>query len=1036
MYGIPDVQTVTFQEPPPGAYGPPAPVVFPSQTYEGPPPPVFRPKPTYGPPKYYHPPKHSYGPPKQSYGPPKFSYGPPKKTYGPPKQALPKPTYGAPFKPPKIAKPIYGPPKPVYGPPKPVYGPPKVTYGAPLHVPPAQSIHVQDLPQVSFSTQHTFTGGINNNFDSHNFDVNFDTQNFDSNFNNIDLGFNLPAPIYGTPLFSQSSVSLPVDLKPNFPIPADTYGPPGHVLGPIGSAAQVVVEGVSHVEHYGPPQPDPNPRPPHPGIPAPPTPPHVLYDGWKPIPGVSKPIGHLENVNINDQYALPPPPPPVEEIHINLDQTPPHEETHHQFINVHGQTVPSVSQHQHFSNAQITTGYSSVHQDALANLDLNAIVGGDSNNIDQAKTVFEAHYTENHNPQADLSFIQSSIPAGRPADTYGAPPPDSFSANGPYPASLRQQGAKGLVPPSGIYGVPPGSQYGAPPKPPPAHLPIPYGSVSGGGHSIHTGGNSPRQPIKFRDPVPNGLLQHVGQTTHGKDHHGIDHLTQGPSYLPPPIRDVKDANFQTVSYSIEPSDLYSLPHSGSPLSFQNIPSNLYGSPIDSYSVPLLTVGVNDHAVSGSSTNAVATTIDGSLLANLSNLDAAEILKHCPYHEAILKAAQNGEKIPADLASKYVASLSSLGSKLSKNYVTSNTNALNSFSIPIKSGESILYNTKDLSTASHTLVQTVVPIDAKPDKYEKTKAKALREIGKQNYKDDKLNYVSDQIFKTSEKIKNLSEETKKLQQKIVSTSQNLNQISGQNFNVQNLNQVNGQIGQNLNQINQVGQIDNLNNGKTSYSFQIQSSTGKEGPAIPHEQLLSEGLLQSILSAIEQPSTSQNNIRYNGQSNIQNSQLLQTNNAQRLQLSEFSQNSGQKSENSQNFSYQQPPTINVPNFVEGIALPAGYEPIDRTKDKKDQEIESSNKDIKQILHSEHKHRGDIPDCQDLKGDHSIQSFVRVPPPNLDKVKPVEEVDENDVAIFFDQKEDRSDPVTEISVATSISGNVDDYSGKEFGSKLKKN
>ncbi|KAL0858283.1 hypothetical protein ABMA27_012185, partial [Loxostege sticticalis] len=991
VYGVPELQNnnIFQQDPPPGAYGPPSPVVFPSQTYEGPPPPIGKPKPIYGPPKHY-------GPPKPIYGPPKPIYGPPKKNYGPPKQNLPKPTYGAPFKPPKISfpKPVYGvpKPKPVYGPPKPVYGPPKATYGPPLSLPSLPAF--PELPPISLpSLPQTIGVGAN----------------FGAIDNNIDLGLNLPAPIYGTPISG--------DLKPNFPIPAETYGPPGHPLGPIGPNDQVVVHG-SDIGHYGPPQPDPNPRPPHPGIPAPPTPPHVLYDGWKPIPGVSKPIfDHGEqNNHIGDQYGPPPPPPQVQEIHLNLD----------------GHSLPNANQPPSFAGAQITTGYSNVHADALANIDLNAIVGGDSNHIDQSKTVFEAHYTE-HGPQNDVQFIQSSsLTSGpeKPSDSYGAPPLESLS-NGPYPPSLRQQGAKGLIPPSGVYGVPPGSQYGAPPRHPPAHLPIPHGTFSGGGHSIHTGGHNPRHPIKFRESVPEGLFQQISQTTHQKDHLGINHLHQGPAYLPPPIRDVKDVNSQTgnhgsgggVSLSIEPSNLYSLPHAGSPINFQSLqqqPSNLYGSPIDSYSVPLLTVGVGDHSVSSSNQNSVTATVDGTVLANLnlSSLDAAAILKHCPYHEAILKAAKFGDKIPSELASSYVASLSSLGSTLSKNQQTL-ISPQNGFNTPVPGSESVSYNTKDLSTASHTLVQTILPSnDIKKEKTEKNsvqKGKSIKdESGKHNYKqDDRLQYVSQQILQTSEKIRNLSEETKQLQQKIVSSSQNLNQHSHQSQS-------------------QFGQAEIPIKGKhASYSVQIQSADdglrGKTGPpSIPHEQLLSEGLLQSILQAIEQP-TQQQPPNFKPQNQNFNSQTQNFN---------FDQSNAK-------INFEQSSSLDYSNIdAGGLVLPSGYEPIDRTKDKQkssDQEIQSTNKDIKQVLNSEiiHSHRGDIPhsDC-DQKADNSVTHTIIVPPPNVENVQSVDDVDDNDVAVFFgDSKEEKNEPVTEISVATSISENVEEYSNKEFGEKIKK-
>nr|XP_049696075.1 uncharacterized protein LOC126054439 [Helicoverpa armigera] len=944
VYGVPDVQV--FAEPPPGAYGPPAPVSFPSQTYHGPPPPVQRPKPVYGPPKpVYGPPKPVYGPPK--YTPSKPIYSPPKKTYGPPKQSLPKPTYGVPFKPPKITlnKPLFNIPKPVYGPPKPVYGPPKITYGTPIRDTPA--LPLPELPQVPLPPID----------------------------NNIDFGLNLPAPIYGTPL-----VSLPVDLKPNFPIPSDTYGPPGHVLGPVGPNDQLVLQNIGNVGHYGPPQPDPNPQPPHPGIPAPPTPPHVLYDGWKPIPGVSKPIGQ-----VSDQYG--PPQQGGQEIHINLDQTLPSVEQHHQFSSgsnefLSGHQFSSTNNQftsgsNDFSSAQISSGYANVHHDALANIDLNAIVGGDSNHIDQSKTVFEAHYTENHSaPQTDVvSSVQ--VVSGKPFDTYGAPPVESLS-NGPYPASLRQQGAKGLVAPSGQYGVPPGSQYGAPPRHSPG-LPLPYGYHSGGGHS---GGSNPRQPIKFRESVPEGLFQNIAQTTHHKDTHGIDHVHHGPAYLPPPIRQIKDINIDTgnagfnsnsgnsVSLSIEPTSLYSLPHSGSPIAFQQVqqPANLYGSPIDSYSAPLLTVGVGDHVTSGSHTNAVTTTIDGTILANLSNLDAAAILKHCPYHEAILKAAKNGEKIPVDLATSYINSLSSLGTTLNK--------SSNKITIPDAF-------TKDLA-ASHTVLHpTTNNKRENKENFSIQKSKSLKE--KHTIKDERQQYLSEQIQKTSDRIRDLNEEAKLLQQKIASSSQNIN-------------------------------IDAPNSGKVGYSVQIQASNGGKS-SVPHDQLLSEGLLQSILQAIDDPAKPGQPLQIAQQQNQQQQHIQQQNQQiQQQEQQQINQQFAQQQQFNQQHSFvqhvsqqQSLPNINFNNnfnsnvrlesFSDGIVLPDGYEPIDNSK--ADQATQQSNKVVKtEVVHN----------C-DLKTEASSKNEVVVPPPN--DIKSIDK-DDNEVAIFFDEKE----PVTEISVATSIS------------------
>lgn len=876
VYGVPDLSS--FQESPLGAYGPPSPVSFASQVYHGPPPPISKPKSSYGPPKVYGPPKPVYGPPKLSY--PKPTYGPPKKQYGPPKQSQPKPIYGIPFKPPKVSlnKPIFSPLKPVYGPPKPIYfPPPKITYGSPisnLQIPistPAEPI--LDLPNFSLPPVE----------------------------NNVDIGLNLPAPIYGTPL-----ISSPGDVKPNFPIISDTYGTPGQVIGtPIGPNDQVVFENLGGISHYGPPQPDPNPKPPHPGIPAPPTPPHVLYDGWRPIPGVSFPL------NSNDDHEA------HQDLSINFDQS-----------------LPSFDQQKQFSSAQITTGYANVHQDVLSNIDLNAIVGGDSNGIDQSKTVFEAHYTENqnHRPQGDLSVVQHNVE--KPFDTYGPPPLDSFSSSGSYSSSLRQQGAKGLASSSGFYGVTVGNQYSAPNR---HHhnLPLSYGQHTGGGHS---GLSSPPKPIKFRDSVPEGLFENIGQLTQHKDTHVIDHIHQGPSYLPPPIKDVKDfhshsshAGGSSVSLSIEPTNLYSLPHSGNPINFhqQQVPSNLYGSPIDSYAAPLLTVG--DHLTSGSHTNTVTSTIDGTLLANLSSLDAAAILKHCPYHEAILKAAKSGEKIPTDLATSYVNSLSSLGNTLGK---SANPIIIPDYPKDLVTSQTIVYPVNDIKTE-------------KRENYSIQKGKSFN--GKLPIRDERLQFVSDQIQKTSERIRDLNQEAKELQQKIAATNQNLHTEVP----------IPSKIG--------------------SYSVQIQGSANQKGrDSVPHDQLLSEGLLQSILQAIEDPEKNRPQNNYQQQQFFHN-QIHQ----QSLPLPQA---------NYQNFSPN-------PDSFRGIVLPEGYEPVDHSKD---QTLQASTK-------SEIQHENSNP-CE-INTSSSLKNEIVVPPPKAEE--DASNKDENDVAIFFGEK-----PVTEISVATSIS------------------
>lgn len=132
----------SYGSPPVSGFNGPAPVYGPPElTGDHRPPQIFAPPPPERLPPAYGPPKQSYGPPpglpKPQYGPPKPQYGPPKPQYGPPK-----PQYGPPPSPPKLN---YGPPKPQYGPPKQSYGPPpsqfrppKPQYGPPpkFNVPP------------------------------------------------------------------------------------------------------------------------------------------------------------------------------------------------------------------------------------------------------------------------------------------------------------------------------------------------------------------------------------------------------------------------------------------------------------------------------------------------------------------------------------------------------------------------------------------------------------------------------------------------------------------------------------------------------------------------------------------------------------------------------------------------------------------------------------------------------------------------------------------------------------------------------------
>ncbi|KAK9890096.1 hypothetical protein WA026_008905 [Henosepilachna vigintioctopunctata] len=125
-----------------------------------------------------------------------------------------------------------------------------------------------------------------------------------------------PKPIYGPPKYHRKP-------KPSYGPPKFTYGPPGVYLGSgyfnngppkhLHGPPKYVIS--SPHNHYGPP--DPVPHPPPPGVPAPPTPPEIKYDGWKPIPGlVSHPPSNNYEIPLPESHGN-------NDLLLNSDFTPP-----------------------------------------------------------------------------------------------------------------------------------------------------------------------------------------------------------------------------------------------------------------------------------------------------------------------------------------------------------------------------------------------------------------------------------------------------------------------------------------------------------------------------------------------------------------------------------------------------------------------------------------------------------------------------------------------------------------------------------------
>ncbi|XP_071626963.1 uncharacterized protein [Temnothorax longispinosus] len=564
---------------------------------------------------------NTFDSPSDEYGPPLGSgfkgpapvYGPPELTgnlgptpiYPPPPPELPPPVFGPlaiSYGPPRSIKPQYGPPKQNFGLAtsslfsKPTYGPPKLHYGLPKqHFTP---------PLVSFPP------------------------------------FRSPKPQYGPPLklvatSSQQYIPPKPGHGPPIPISLETYGPPPPKLAiqfnplpndeygppPLPVSAPQPQYGPPAGDLYGPPPPAPPP-----GVPAPPTPPDIKYDGWQPIAGLAttpnqsgpptdtygapleakhnyvegtSQLSHAQlsasmDSNVpSDSYGVPlqnpedqdlktsvressassesnglPPPPLPENEPLHNNQGPgaitTTSQSDHQFgrqqLNLqHGTPnieplsiiktvgfellpangplnsdisssggISDTSSFNHISNsanansASLHSGLDlpldngGFHADALSN-------SGDSHGFQNIGNDLSLQQLPQQAPLSDYGPPLTTATFEKPADhisggsllsppplnSYGAPPLSSYSPNGLYPAAHGGRGP--LFSSFGIFG---GSfhkqnlhspRFHGPFRPPP----IPVGSFIPPRN---------REPIKFREPIPTGLLSNINR------------------YLPPPAK--------------------------------------------------------------------------------------------------------------------------------------------------------------------------------------------------------------------------------------------------------------------------------------------------------------------------------------------------------------------------------------------------------------------------------------------------------------------------------------------------------------------
>uniref|UniRef100_A0A182IMY2 Uncharacterized protein n=1 Tax=Anopheles atroparvus TaxID=41427 RepID=A0A182IMY2_ANOAO len=444
------------------------------------------------------------------------SYGPPPPT-GP---ELPVPVYGAPAvasyppPPPDVPPPAPVPP-PVqvphkeYGVPVQSYGPPHVSieYGPPpapapkpiFHPHPKAQYHHGPPPQhhqkksSSFLEQLFSTFGFGGGSDSHH---------------QHQQVHHAPKPIYGAPVHSSPVYGPPSGPKPVYGPPAPSsgplYGPPAHQQAPpkpsygapkpgygppIQSGFSVQSASFGHHHSGG-------------SVHAPPTPPEIKCDGWKPIAG---PVVQPEVHAPESSYG----PPPSGDFLGN----------HHQQHDSAGATLDVSDIGQQLPKFEHGPVFNS-HSELLSGLELPK---GNS---------YEVH----------SNFI---------SDSYGAPPADSFLP-GSYKPSFSKPLAPPPPPPPQKLHFPPAQHYGPPQRH--AGLGISHGSVSGNLKPWPVAGSPPRHPIAYRPPVPQGLIESIGHAVEHQENFGTKPAYSGDVYLPPPTRDAAHSGPSSVELNALPSE--------------------------------------------------------------------------------------------------------------------------------------------------------------------------------------------------------------------------------------------------------------------------------------------------------------------------------------------------------------------------------------------------------------------------------------------------------------------------------------------------
>lgn len=400
-------------------------------------------------------------------------------------------------------------------------------------------------------------------------------------------------------------------------------------------------------------------------------------------------------------------------------------------------------------------------------------------------------------------------------DSYSAPPADAFSPN------YQRRPSSGLTPPSGSYGPPqpsgsygppqPSGSYGppqptgsyGPPQPsgsygaPPSGLGIQHGSITGNLKQWPTNLNPPRQPVAFRAPVPQGLIESIGHSVQQQDSFGVK-LQQQTVYLPPPTGEIPPPPHGLESLPLSPAAQFIIPQLSLSQDLPFVQQPRYQSGCSH--------GPN---------------LGGGGQESLSSIQIPQLQSIYGVPNAPLDVSQSGFEIAQNTAQSNL--LTSYGPPASG--IVSNSNLLNNVHTHEVHEPSSSYGPPPSGNPADSLA------------YSSQKSSTIQ-------------------IDSASANSNIAE--KNTQTETETKSEDLPGLSGAGLDI-----ISAQKSQTV-EIPVQGQLG-------SYSLQFQSanplsSQNNEIESPDHQKLLSEGLLQSILSAIEQPKSE--NVQQSTDENIQN------------------------------------------------------------------------------------------------------------------------------------------------------------------------